>query len=286
MGKILVTGATGNIGTYVVDELINRGEQVKVASSKNNPVTPKGAEAVLFDFLNPETYANALAEVDRVFLVRPPQLAKPKKDMLPFIRAMKNKAIRQVVFVSLMGVEKNPIVPHRKIETMIRKLEIPFTFLRPGFFMQNLSTTHREEIANLNEIFVPVGKARTSFIDTRDIAAVAVNCLIEENHINTCYTLTGNKSIDYYEVAETLSEVLEKRVEYKNPSLFEFRRETIRRGIKKEFANVMTMLYLMTSLGTANKVTQDVERVLKREPHSFKEFAVDHKNVWIKKRKD
>lgn len=282
MNKILVTGATGNIGRYVVEELLKKGKDVKVAiiNEAEKPLVPKECETVVFDFLNPMTFTDALYGVERVFLVRPPQLAKPKQDMFPFLQTLKEEEIKQVVFVSLMGVEKNPIVPHRKIETMIRQLHIPHTFLRPSFFMQNLSTTHVDEIKSENELYIPVGNAKTSFIDTRDIGAVAATCFSDDRHLNKCYTLTGDESIDYFNVAKTLSSVLGKQVEYKNPTLLQFRKKTINRGIKKEFANVMTMLYLMTWLGTADKVTKDVKHVLKRDPISFKQFAIDHKHIW------
>lgn len=281
MGKILVTAATGNIGIFVVKELLKKGEQVKAAvrSLENNNLD---CEVVQFDFMNPATFNEALREVDRVFLVRPPQLANPKRDMRPFLEAVSAHNIMQVVFVSLLGVEKNPIVPHRKIEDMIREMKIPYTFLRPGFFMQNLSTTHQEEIRDRSEIFVPVAKAKTSFIDTRDIGAVAAHCLVEDKHINQSYTLTGDEAIDYYEVTEILSNVLERKIDYKNPGLLQFRRETIRRGIKKEFANVMTMLYLLTRMGTAKKITTDLEKLLGRKPISFKQFVNDHQKVWEK----
>ncbi|MBU9713628.1 NmrA family NAD(P)-binding protein [Evansella tamaricis] len=120
-----------------------------------------------------------------------------------------------MVFVSLMGVEKPPIVPHRKIEDMIRDLGIGYTFLRPSFFMQNLNTTHREDIAIRNELYMPVGRAKTSFIDTRDIASVAATCLIEKGYLNKFYTLTGAKAIDYEEVGEILSNTLGRKIEYK-----------------------------------------------------------------------
>ena len=64
--------------------------------------------------------------------------------MLPFLQAAKEKGIEKIVFVSLLGVEKNPIVPHRKIENIIKDLSIPYVLLRPSFFMQNLNTNHRE----------------------------------------------------------------------------------------------------------------------------------------------
>ena len=155
----------------------------------------------------------------------------------------------------MLGVEKNPIVPHRKIEEFIRNLDFQYTFLRPNFFMQNLNTTHREDILIRNELFIPVGKAKTSFIDTRDIAEIAAISLTEEEHINKTYTLTGHEAITYDEVASIMSDVLNRNIHYSNPGILEFRRTLIQRDTPKEFANVMTMLYTMTKLGTAKNVT-------------------------------
>ncbi|MEB1808455.1 MAG: SDR family oxidoreductase [Bacillaceae bacterium] len=282
--SILVTGATGNIGYYVAKELADNKQHVRVAvrnaENERRTFANLNVEMVEFDFLKPATFTQALDGIHKVFLIRPPQLADPKKDMKPFIDALKNNNVEQIVFVSLMGVEKNPVVPHRKIEDMIREAAIGYTFLRPGFFMQNLNTTHREDIALRNELFMPVSKAKTSFIDTRDIASVATVCLTEKGHIGKCYTLTGAKALDYDEVAQILSNTLGRPIVYKNPGVLKFRRTIIQRGTKKEFANVMTMLYVLTRLGTAKKVTTDVANILKREPISFEQYATDFKEAW------
>lgn len=279
---ILVTGATGNIGYYVAKELAAKGEKVRVAlfEPEKEGGTFKNLEVVKFDFLQPTTYDTALQHVKKIFLIRPPQLAKPKRDMKPFIEKAKKMGVKHIVFVSLLGVEKNPIVPHRKIEDMIRESKISYTFLRPSFFMQNLNTTHREDIALRNELYMPVGKAKTSFIDTRDIAYVAAACLTEEGHCNKAYTLTGAKAIGYDEVGQILSNTLGRKIQYKNPGTLEFRRTLMKRGTKKEFANVMTMLYVLTRLGTAEKVTNEVKNILKRDPISFEQYAKDFQEAW------
>ena len=106
--------------------------------------------------------------------------------------------------------------------------------------MQNLNTTHREDILIRNELFIPVGKAKTSFIDTRYITEIAAISMTEERHINKAYTLTGHEAITYDEVASIMSDVLNRKVNYSNPGIFEFRRTLIQRGTPKEFANVMT----------------------------------------------
>lgn len=150
MEKYLVTGANGNVGKYVVDELLCLEKSVKVAihhagKVKNLFKDYENVEEVAFDFMNERTFERALEGVDGIFLVRPPQLANPEKDMLPFLKTAKAKGIEKIVFLSLLGVEKNPIVPHRKIENMIKELNIPYVFLRPSFFMQNLNTNHLRE---------------------------------------------------------------------------------------------------------------------------------------------
>lgn len=102
-------------------------------------------------------------------LMRPPKLADSEVDMHPFLQSAKKNGVKKIVFVSLLGVERNPIVPHRKIENMLKGLGVPYCFLRPSVFMQNLNTNHREEIKERNAIFIPAGKSKTSFIDTNDV---------------------------------------------------------------------------------------------------------------------
>lgn len=285
MDKYLVTGASGNIGKYVVEELLSLGIDTKAAvynldKGKDLFKDKEKIELVKFDFLDKSSYDNALEGVKAIFLVRPPKLAEPKKDMLPFLQAAKEEGVEKIVFVSLLGVEKNPIVPHRKIEDMIKKLRVPYVFLRPSFFMQNLNTNHRQEIKERDELYIPAGKSKTSFIDTRDIGKAAAICLIDEAYKNISITLTGKRAIDYNEVSKTLSRVLKRDIEYKNPSLLKFRKERIKRGTPKEFANVMTLLYLMTKLGTAKDITYDLEKLIGREPINFEQYVIDHKDYW------
>ena len=205
MTKVLVIGSTGNIGSYVLEKLIEKEVVVKAAVRNKEKgqkfFSNNHIEVVEFDFLRQDTFDEALKGTTKIFLMRPPQLANPKEDMLPFLEKAKRSGVEHIVFVSLLGVEKNPIVPHRKIEEFIRNLDFQYTFLRPSFFMQNLNTTHREDILIRNELFIPVGKAKTSFIDTRDIAEIAAISLTEEEHINKAYTLTGHEAITYDEMA-------------------------------------------------------------------------------------
>lgn len=280
---ILVTGAPGNVGTEVVKGLRALAVPFRVAAwdvKAAREALGSDIESVHFDFLKPQTFAPAFAGIERVFLVRPPALSNVQRDIAPAIYAAIGAGVRHIVFLSLQGVEKNRMVPHYKIETLIRATGIDYTFLRASFFMQNLSTTHRAEIRDRGEIAVPVGKAKTSFIDARDIAAVAVRALTEPGHENHCYTLTGSEALDYAEVARRMSAILERPIRYTNPSVIRFVRDQVAGGRPFGFALVMAGLYTITRFGNASAVTPDVRAILGRPPISFAQFVSDYREAW------
>lgn len=285
MGKILVTGATGNVGKYVCRSLLDMGERVLAGLSKISPSkiaqVDSRVECVQFNFENPATYSSSLQDVDRVFLMRPPHLGKPE-DMKSFVTAMKKANLHLVSFLSLMGVEQNPIPPHHKIEKYIEEAGIPYAHIRPGFFMQNLTGAHLPEIRDKGEIFIPAGKSKCSFIDARDIGyAAAVLLANPEKYKNTAHTITGSESLDYYQIADILTKVLGQKIIYRKPSIYAYRKYMIKvRGLDKGYVNITVMLYLMTRLGTAKKITNDYEKLTCKEPRSFETFVKDNASVF------
>lgn len=284
--NILVLGGTGNIGWPTIKNLLKHPDVIVTAGVLPRHMAKDSARfadldpairTVLFDFLDPTTFPKALVNVDRVFFVRPPQLADPKHDMLPFLQAVRKQHIKQTVFVSLIGVEKNPMTPHHKIEQYIEDLDLTYTFIRPSFFMQNLSTTHGQDIREHNDLFIPCGHAKTSFIDTRDIGAVAAVALTDRQYLNQKLTITGPEAITYQQVATIMSQELNRPITYSKPSLLHFRRTMLKRGLPKTFVNVMVMLYLITQLGMAKTVNDGVEKVLDRPATSLRQFIRDHR---------
>lgn len=286
MGKVMVTGASGNVGRYVVTELLNLGETVVAAAPSVQglqKIFGNKTENVAFDFTDKSTYNRALNGVDRVFLMRPPHLGKPE-DLYPFIDAMKEKGIKLVSFLSLMGVESNTIPPHHKIEKYIEQSGLPFAHIRPGFFMQNVSGVHAAEIRELDQIFVPAGKSKTSFIDAADIGlSVAILLHNAQRYKNTAHTITGPQALDYYEVAEILSRVTGRKIIYAQPGYLRYRHHYIKkRGLDKEYVNVTVALYFMTRMGTAKTVTDGFVKLTGKHPRSFEEFAVENKSAFMK----
>lgn len=285
MGKILVTGASGNVGRYVVQYALDNGQEITVAGTcveKLSEIFGHKVKVVPFDFTDPNTFCGALEDVDRVFIMRPPHLGKPE-DLKPFIDALKDHGgIKLVSFLSLLGVENNPIPPHHKIEKYIEKANLPYCHIRPSFFMQNISGIHSFEIKHFNRIVVPVKRALTSFIDAEDIGEITAKVLSEpESHQNRGYSITGSKAIDYWEVAKILSKQLGKEIIYANPKPSFAKKYWIEiRGLEKEYSNVMGMLYRMTRWGAAKKVTPVFEQVMGKKAQTFEQFVKKNISHW------
>jgi uncharacterized protein YbjT (DUF2867 family) len=153
MDRVLITGATGNIGFEVINYLnefkssnkifagVRNIEKAKQIISERNRV-----EFVEFDFENPETFNNALKNIDMVFLLRPPHISNVEKYFKPLIESFKENKVKQVIFLSVQGAEKSSIIPHNKIEKLIISYDLEYIFLRPAYFMQNLTTTLIQDI--------------------------------------------------------------------------------------------------------------------------------------------
>lgn len=281
---ILVIGALGNVGAEVVKQLHALGERVRASDMNEQKVKERfgsSVEAVRFDFSKPETYSQTFTGIEKMFLMRPPQISDVKRYMFPAIDAAKAAGVKHVVFLSLIGIEKTTYVPHYKVEQYLKQVNLQTTFLRCSFFMQNLNTTHRTEIKDRSEIFVPVGDAKTSFIDVRDIASVAAIALTRAGHAGKNYNLTGSEALDYWQATKILSEVLGREIKYKNPNPLHFFTKTLQQGTPFMFALVMTGLYTSTRLGMAEIITNELEDLTGRKPITFRQYVVDYKESWV-----
>lgn len=282
---VLVTGATGNIGAPVVRRLLAADRRVRAAASSAEAVRKlfgDTVEAVELDFTDPRTWHRAFNDVRQMFLMRPPQLSRPKKQMVPALETAHAAGVRQMVFLSLQGAEKNRIVPHAALETWLRDSDVEWTFVRPSFFMQNLSTTHAVDIRTTDSIVVPAGGGATAFVDAEDVAAVVATALLDPaTHKRKAWTVTGSEALTYFQVAALLGDVLGRRITYAKPGILTYARHAKRQlGMPAAMIAVTTAIYTTARLGKAAGLTDDFTTVTGRKPATFADFAVRERNVW------
>jgi uncharacterized protein YbjT (DUF2867 family) len=275
--SILVTGATGTVGQHVVAALSDRDVTIKIGvrdpETVSNEIVDAG-EVIEFDFTKPETWGRALTDVDGIFLVRPPVVDKSK--IGSFVEAADRVGVARIAYLSTLGAEKNVLIPHHWIENRITATNMEYTLLRASFFMQNLLEVHRRDIVEHDEIFMPAGDGKTSFVDAWDIGEAAAIVLTESGHANRAYDLTGPEALDYEEVATIFSDVLDRSISYPNPSLLAFGRRMHRRGKSLGFIALMCGIYTTARLGLAARVTDDSRTLLGRRPREMRAFVEDH----------
>lgn len=279
---ILVTGFNGKTGFEVAEKLTEKQlpflcavRNVEKAKSKYG----NSFEFVELDFSRPETFEQALTGIQRIFLMYPPG---DNIQFEAFIRMAKEMGVQHIVYLSLKDVQFMPFIHHYKNEKLIKKYGIPYTFVRAGYFMQNLNDFLFKEIKERKRIFVPAGKGKTSFVDTRDLAEIAAISLSDiKAHRNKSYVITGDEALDFYEVAEIMSQAMKMKVEYSNPTVKEFKTHMLAAGVDEAFINVVVGIHFPTKLGLAKGIKHDFEKVAGRKPVRMKQYIEDYKESWM-----
>jgi uncharacterized protein YbjT (DUF2867 family) len=278
--RILITGATGNVGKATIDALLKLDGDVHIVAGlrnvdKDSSVFEDNHSIVFqsFDFKQVDQFEGYLDGIDILFLLRPPQISDTKKYFQPLIDVAIKKGLQHIVFLSVQGAEKNSIIPHHKIEKMIVESGINYTFLRPAYFMQNFTTTLRKDILEKSEVYLPAGKAKFTIIDVKDIGEVAAKILSKpQQHQNTAYELTNDETLTFGEMVSLINKVTGQQVKYRSPNLLSFFMRKRKEGVPSMFIFVMIMLHYFPRFQTAPKTTDWVRKISGEEPNQFKDF--------------
>ncbi len=277
---ILITTPNGKVGSEVAKQLLEQGHSVRLGAhtvQKAQAVFPQ-AEVVLFDFADEDKVRAALKGTNALYLASPGDAqAEPVKRVLDLA---KEAGVERVVMLSAMGVEASDN-PLREVEKHLEASGLQYTLLRPNWFMQNYSTTNAESIRTQGAFYEPAEDGKTGFIDTRDIAAVAVKALTEDGHHAQAYALTGGRAYDRYEVAAAIAHATGKVVTYQAVSEAQFQQGMASAGVSEGYKALLTGLYQAVRAGHSTAVTDVVEQVTGRPPISLEQFARDYKDVWV-----
>jgi len=279
---ILITGASGNVGKEVLKQIVQTGAQVRAAfqSVSKALAVPAGVEIVTLDFNQPETLRTALENVNRVFLVGPPTAQLPMLEQKA-VDVIAQSDVRQLVKLSAMG-SRDAIFPrqHAESEAYIQASGVPYTFLRPNGFMQNMANYNAPTINTQNAFYGTEGDGRVSQIDVRDVAAVAVKALTEDGHVGKAYTLTGPEALTNGQIAQILSDAIGREIKFVNLQPAQLKGALLSAGVPEWSADALLDLQRLYREGKAATVTRDVEQILGRKPISFPEFARDYKGAF------
>lgn len=271
-GKILVVAANGNVGSPLVSELLRRGEKVK-AATRNPSSAPAGAEPVRLDLQDASTIGPALEGVDRIYALSPTGYLDQFGLLKSLIEAAAARRIK-VVLQTAFGVDADDNIPFRQLELWLERSGTPFVILRPNWFSDNFATYWAAAVAR-GEIRLPAGEGRSSFIDTRDIAAAAAGALTTDRHDGKAFVLTGPSAYGYGEAAGLLSEALGRPVGYQSVDDATFIAEAVANGFPQDYARLLTVIFHPVREGWTALVTDAVETLSGKRPRSLADSIPD-----------
>jgi uncharacterized protein YbjT (DUF2867 family) len=276
---ILVTGASGSVGKEVLKRVVASGQPAKALfRSWQDPANvPEGVQVVIADFADAAALSRALQGVDKVFLVCSPipQLVELETNA---ISACKRAAIQYVVLSSALGAGSfNASFPgwHAKVEKVLEASGLNFSIVRPNSFMQNIVTYYAPTIRTQGTFYASMGASRVSFIDVGDIGAFVAKLFSTTGHEGRTYELNGPEAFTYKQVADLISQVTGKPVQYVDLPAPQLRQSMLAAGMPEWQADALLDLQRYYVDGGGGKVDSVVAGILGREPTRLAKFLQD-----------
>jgi uncharacterized protein YbjT (DUF2867 family) len=270
----LVLGGTGRTGSLVATKLAERGLSARTASRH-------GAD-VPFDWDDPATHGPALAGVDRIYLVTPVVRVSYARLASDFLDLAEASGVRHVTYLSAYGSDQAPPeVDIRAVELDLMSRQV-FTssVLRPAWVMQNFSDEHLPVVQDM--ITVPTGSGAEAFVDAADIAAVAVETLVDPNaHAGAAYAPTGPDALTMADVADIIAGVVGRPVSHNDIERSVWIDGAIAAGVvPADYGVMLNWLTATIASGHGSRPNDNVRSVTGVPPASFADFARRNAHAW------
>jgi uncharacterized protein YbjT (DUF2867 family) len=283
---ILVTGATGNNGQELARQLTALGQRVRaLVRNPADAARLKGPnlELAAGDFDQPETLEAALQGVEKAFLLTPvaERFVQWQKN---FIEAAQRAGVKHLLKFSGMGASPDTTSEllrlHHQTDIILRDSGVPFTILQPNSFYQNIFSSVAT-IKAQGRFYLPLKNAPQSLVDIRDISAVAAKVFTSSGHEGKTYVVTGPEALTCQQVAEKLSSVLGRKIDYADVPLSAAADGMRQSGMPEWNVRVVSELLGYFASGAAATVTDTIPRLLGRPAISFEQFARDHQAAFL-----
>jgi uncharacterized protein YbjT (DUF2867 family) len=284
--KILVTGGSGHVGTEVVKELRKRNADVRVLVRKDVASTPQGVELAIGDLLDPVSVQKALRGVDKLYLLNAVVPDELTQGLIAYGLAKKFK-LKHIVYHSVFHAERFKDVPHfaskLALESALREFDVPFTILRPNYFIQN-DASLKDPMTKAGIYPMPLGSVGVSAVDIRDIAEAAAIALASDEHYGKTYNLIGPEVLSGPKAAAIWTKVLGKTIRYAGHDMDAFEEQMWKTAPSWSAFDIRMMFqgYLERGFSADAGDLETMTTLLGHGPRRYEDFAEETAAQWRK----
>lgn len=258
---ILILGGNGKTGRLVAEGLTKLGESIRLASRSTSPG---------FDWTDRSTWSAAVEGTRAVYLVYQPDIAVPggKEAVIEMARIALAAGVKRIVLLSGRGEEGAVASEQALIDS-----GADWTIIRSAWFNQNFSEGMFHDMVMAGEVALPVSDVKEPFVDTGDIADIAIKALTEDGHVGQLYEVTGPRLLTFAEAVQEVAKASGRPVAFKTISHEDFRAGISTIGLPEDILWLLDMLFTETIDGRNEYLTDGVQRALGRGPKDFADYA-------------
>ena len=280
--EILVIGGTGQVGSHLVDLLINNDRNFKLLArspEKQEKLAEQGINSIIGAVGDEASLKFALAGIEQVFLLtsNDPEMFDSQKQLIDLaIETGIRKIVRLSAEPADADCDMGMYSEHGKIDNYLIEADIDHVILRPTYFLQNMAVMHGGFIKENNMFAQYLGETKIPMIDTRDIAEAAFYTLQSDQFNNATYYLTGPKTVSFADFATALSDKLQRKISYQNISYAQQEAGLKGAGIPDWVCDTVMKLFKKWAENEDHAVTDDFERITGKKAIGIEQYITDH----------
>jgi len=283
--KILITGSTGHLGSATIDFLISKNQQNNIAAlvrneEKAQQLKTKGVETRQGDYDDYGSLLKAMEGIDTLLLISSSEMMKSRAvQHINAINAAKENGVKHIIYTGFMRTHDDPSAPlwfiakdHVETEKYLKESGIAYTFFENGYYLDMLMGFVGEKVLETKTIFVPAGEGKVNFVLRHEIAEALANVLTSPGHENKTYNIGNEQPVSFTEIAEIISSLTGKTIQYVSPVPEVYKQNLIKAGVPEMFAQMLTAFALAFGANTMNVTSSDLIKLLGRKPTNVQTY--------------
>ena len=282
--KILVTGATGHLGRDTIEYLLNKVSANEIAAlarneEKSKVLREKGIDVRIGNYDDYDSLVKAFQDIDKLLLISSSEIGSRAAQHINAINAAKEAGVKHIVYTSFIRQKDDPnsalwfiAKDHVETEEHLVNCGIPYTLFKNGFYMDMITDFIGENVLETQTVFLPAKEGKVNFALRKEIAEALANVLTSEGHESKVYNIGGEVTVSFGEIADFLSEISGKKINYVSPDAETYKQELAKHNVPEMYINMFAAFAIAFSENAMDLSSNDLTELLGRKSTDVETF--------------